>query len=194
VKALRGTLTAIVLCSIAATGCSHDKPAAKPAAKPVAQKKKPAPPKETPRDPDPEPTPVSPSISVSMDIAESCNIPTTQTINPRFEFNRDELLREDRKVLETIATCLNTGNLKGRNVQLVGRADPRGTEEYNMALGLKRANTVGSYLHKLGVGESQTSESTRGSIDATGTSENGWRNDRRVDIVLTTPSEKQSMN
>ena len=194
-KALRGSLTAIVLCSLAvvAIGCGGGKKEpATPAAKPVAAKKKPAatPKKEVAPDPEPEPTPVSPSISVSNDIAESCSIPTTQSINPKFDFNRDDLLKEDRQVLDQIATCLNSGNLKGRTIQLVGRADPRGTDEYNLALGSKRANSVSAYLHKLGVGQAQLSETTRGAIDATGTSEAGWRNDRRVDIVLTPSKDK----
>ena len=52
--------------------------------------------------------------------------------------------------------------LKGRSVKLVGRADPRGTQEYNMALGERRSNAVLKYLAALGVGAGQMTETSRG--------------------------------
>ena len=70
---------------------------------------------------------------------------------------------------------------------LIGRADPRGTEEYNLGLGSRRAASVSQYLARLGVGQPQLGVTTRGAIDATGTDESGWRQDRRVDIQLQQP-------
>jgi peptidoglycan-associated lipoprotein len=69
-------------------------------------------------------------------------------------------------------------------VQLVGRADDRGTEEYNLGLGTRRAESVSTYLQRLGVPAHQLQPSTRGAIDATGVNESGWRTDRRVDLEL----------
>ena len=69
-------------------------------------------------------------------------------------------------------------------MQLVGHADPRGTDEYNLGLGTRRAETVSSYLQRLGVPPRQLEASTRGAIDATGANELGWRLDRRVDLEL----------
>ena len=77
-----------------------------------------------------------------------------------------------------------SGPLKGKAVSLIGRADPRGTEEYNMGLGSRRASSVGKYLEHLGVGEPQLAVTTRGALDATGTDEASWANDRRVDVQL----------
>jgi peptidoglycan-associated lipoprotein len=77
-----------------------------------------------------------------------------------------------------------TGALKGKAVSLVGRADPRGTEEYNLGLGSRRASSVSTYLERLGVGQPQLAVTTRGALDATGTDESGWQKDRRVDIML----------
>jgi len=87
-------------------------------------------------------------------------------------------------VLDQLATCLTTGALKGKAVSLIGRADPRGTEEYNLGLGSRRASSVSSYLVHLGVGQPQLAVTTRGALDATGTDEAGWAKDRRVDIQL----------
>jgi outer membrane protein OmpA-like peptidoglycan-associated protein len=85
-------------------------------------------------------------------------------------------------VLAKVAECLTAGQLKGKSVKLIGRADARGTTEYNMALGARRANAVLKYLGNLGVPAAQLSETSRGELDATGAGEEGYRRDRRVDI------------
>jgi peptidoglycan-associated lipoprotein len=86
--------------------------------------------------------------------------------------------------LQQIATCVTTGPLKGRALQLVGRADARGEAEYNMGLGEHRADAVRKYLGALGVPQTQLTETSRGKLDATGTDEAGYQRDRRVDVAL----------
>jgi peptidoglycan-associated lipoprotein len=77
-----------------------------------------------------------------------------------------------------------TGPLKGRSMRLVGHADPRGNEEYNMALGGRRADNVASAIASAGMDSARMATSSRGKMDATGTDEAGWAKDRRVDIML----------
>ncbi len=48
----------------------------------------------------------------------------------------------------------------------------------------RRSNAVMKYLAGLGVGSAQLSETSRGSLDASGSDEAAWRQDRRVDIDL----------
>jgi outer membrane protein OmpA-like peptidoglycan-associated protein len=129
---------------------------------------------------------VSPGLAVSGDIASACGlkVATPAGANPKFDYDKDELTAEDRQVLDQIAVCLTTGALKGKAVSLIGRADPRGTEEYNLGLGSRRSHTVSQYLGRLGVGEPQMAVTTRGALDAAGTDESGWKTDRRVDIQL----------
>ena len=130
---------------------------------------------------------VSPGLGVSGDIVALCGIKVAASGNaaaPKFEYDQYELTAEDRAVLDQIATCLTSGPLKGKAVSLIGRADPRGTDEYNMGLGSRRSHSVGQYLGRLGVGQPQMLVTTRGAIDATGTDEATWREDRRVDIQL----------
>ena len=130
-------------------------------------------------------TPVSPSLSVSGDLAALCQLKVDATAaSPKFDYDKAELLPEDRAILEQIATCVTTGPGKGKALSLTGRADPRGTEEYNMGLGAKRAKNVADYLGSLGVPQPQLQQSTRGSLDATGTDEASYRQDRRVDVAL----------
>jgi len=107
---------------------------------------------------------------------------------PKFDFDTSELEQNDRDVLQQIATCVTTGPLKGQKLQLTGRADPRGTEEYNLGLGTRRASSVKTYLEHLGVSNGQLGETTRGSLDASGKDESGWSTDRRVDITLSSRS------
>jgi peptidoglycan-associated lipoprotein len=175
----------LLLVLAAAAGCGGDKPkVAKPAEPPVAAKPEPAP--ETPPPAVDKDTKVSPSIALSGDLAAMCNIKAPETTNPKFDFDKDELTPEDRTVLDQLATCLISGAAKGKSVALIGRADPRGTEEYNLGLGSRRASSVSQYLGRLGVTAGQMAVTTRGALEATGTDEAGWRNDRRVDVQLKT--------
>jgi peptidoglycan-associated lipoprotein len=131
------------------------------------------------------PVAASPNLAVTSDLARRCALHFNSAPRaPKFDFDRFELLPEDRDVLDQVGTCLTTGPLRGRTVQLVGRADPRGTEEYNLGLGTRRAESVLEYLQHLGVSPGQLSQTTRGALDATGTDEAGWREDRRVDLRL----------
>jgi peptidoglycan-associated lipoprotein len=166
--------------AITLLGCSHNQP------KPTSvSAMPPAPPPAAPPAPSAPAVPVSPNVAVSAELAKACTLRFSSTPQaPKFDFDQVELLPEDRQVLEQIATCLTTGPLRAQGVQLVGRADPRGTEEYNLGLGTKRADSVRQYLQRLGVAAGQLSETTRGALDATGTDEASWRLDRRVDLEL----------
>jgi peptidoglycan-associated lipoprotein len=126
------------------------------------------------------------TIFLSDRLRQACGITTIESTKeaPKFDFDQTAILPDDRDVLAQVAQCLTTGPLKGRSVKLVGRADPRGTQEYNMALGARRSNAVLKYLSGLGVGNTQLSETSRGALDATGGDEAAWRQDRRVDIDL----------
>lgn len=127
----------------------------------------------------------SPSVAVSDEIAKACSFRLDDIEQaPKFDFDESDLLPGDREVLDRLGQCLTTGPLAGRSVRLVGRADPRGTIEYNLALGARRANAVAVYLKHLGVGGERLRETSRGELDATGTDEGSWQRDRRVDIVL----------
>ncbi len=167
----------------AAIGCSHEKKevTAKPTPKPydTATKEPEAKAPVVTHD-----TQVSPGLAISGDLAAACGIKVPQGPAPKFDYDKDELTAEDRAVLDQLATCLTTGPLKGKALALIGRADPRGTEEYNLGLGSRRAESVSAYLNRLGVGRPQLAVTTRGALDATGTDEAGYAKDRRVDLQL----------
>lgn len=136
---------------------------------------------------------VSPSLGVSDEIARQCQLHFDDVSKaPKFDFDASELHPRDRDALEQIGKCLTTGPLRGRAVKLVGRADPRGTTDYNMALGARRANGVARYLKQLGVEADRLRETSRGELDAVGTDEASWQMDRRVDILLAESAPDQS--
>jgi peptidoglycan-associated lipoprotein len=126
------------------------------------------------------------AVNVDDDIIKACNLKFENLDEaPKFDYDTDALTQGEKNILEAIAKCLTTGPLKGRAVDLVGRADPRGETEYNMTLGAKRARSVHSFLGGLGVPGDKLRDTSRGELDAKGTDEEGWRKDRRVDVRLT---------
>ncbi len=133
-----------------------------------------------------KPAPVTNGINVSQDIRDACQLSQIQSTNesPKFDFDSSDVTADEKPILDQIAKCLTTGPLKGRSVQLVGRADPRGETEYNMTLGHHRADSVRRYLSSSGVADNKMNETSRGALDASGTDEASWKVDRRVDIKL----------
>jgi peptidoglycan-associated lipoprotein len=69
-------------------------------------------------------------------------------------------------------------------MRLVGHADPRGGEEYNLVLGGSRADGVRTFLIDRGLAAGQVASTSRGEMDAKGRDESSWAEDRRVDIRL----------
>jgi peptidoglycan-associated lipoprotein len=169
------TLAALLTLSIAAA-CSHDNPppaVATTVSVPPVVALAPA-----------SPGKANATIYVSDRLRDVCGVQMIESVAeaPKFDFDRSAILPADQDVLAQIARCLTTGTLKGHSIKLIGRADPRGTEEYNMALGERRSNAAMKYLSGLGVSSPQMRETSRGALDATGSDDAAWRLDRRVDI------------
>jgi peptidoglycan-associated lipoprotein len=121
------------------------------------------------------------TIAIAPEIRRACNIPDS---NSYFPFDSSHLTTYDRGPLDALANCFTRGAMTGRRMHLIGRADPRGPTEYNLALGQARADAVAGYLDDRGLRPAQITTSSRGSMDATGTNEGGWAYDRRVDVTL----------
>jgi peptidoglycan-associated lipoprotein len=118
-------------------------------------------------------------VVVDPRIVEMCNLP-----EPKFEFDSSAVGGQAKEVLDLLAECFINGKGKGHNLKLVGHADPRGETEYNLGLGQRRAGAVSQYLKKKGLGDDRMTSMSRGELDATGSDEEGWARDRRVDILL----------
>jgi peptidoglycan-associated lipoprotein len=132
-------------------------------------------------------------VRVADDIMKACDI-EDQDRTPKFDFDSSDLMEADRQILAQVARCLTTGPLKGRGIELVGRADPRGETEYNMILGQSRAGSVNKYLAALGVDATKMVTTSRGELDATGTDEESWQLDRRVDLSLSDEASAMALD
>ena len=96
-----------------------------------------------------------------------------------FDYDKYNLQSETRQVLEKQAAWLKeNGAVK---VVIEGHADERGTREYNLALGERRANSVKDYLVALGVADNRIDTISFGKERsvAQGSNEAAWAQNRR---------------
>jgi len=101
-----------------------------------------------------------------------------------FDFDRFTLQQAARQTLKANAQWLNN-NPAGR-IEIEGHADERGTNEYNLALGARRAQAVKDYLATLGISPDRLSTISYGEelpvCRANG--EDCWQNNRRAHFVI----------
>jgi peptidoglycan-associated lipoprotein len=163
-----------------ALGCGSDPPPPAKVAEvpPPAAQPAPAP---TASNPKPDDDPSKGNINISDEIKKACGITDAEAF---FAYDSANIRPQDKAVLQKLATCFTTGPLKGREMRLVGHADNRGEEDYNMLLGQKRADNVKGAIISLGMSAAKTLTTSRGELDASGSDESTWAKDRRVDIVL----------
>lgn len=126
-------------------------------------------------------SPSASAVNIDPEIIKLCALTADETY---FAYDSAQPRPEDAQILEKVAVCFATGPLKGRTLKLVGHSDPRGGDDYNMTLGLQRADAIARFVKSKGLPEKQVSTSSRGKIDATGTDELSWAKDRRVDMLL----------
>lgn len=125
-------------------------------------------------------TPTSGSVHIDERILRACgNLPTA-----RFAFDSAAIQPDAAGALEALAGCFTRGALAGRKMTIIGHTDPRGEVEYNLGLGQRRAGSVSAFLATRGMTHAHLATSSRGEFDASGTDENGWARDRKVDVLL----------
>jgi peptidoglycan-associated lipoprotein len=101
-----------------------------------------------------------------------------------FDFDDYSLSSEAKTHLKHNASIL--GSKGGSRVEIQGNCDERGTAEYNLALGKKRAESARQYLIDLGVDGSRVSTVSFGEENPAvqGSGESSWAMNRRDDFVL----------
>lgn len=100
-----------------------------------------------------------------------------------FEFNSSELSESDREALATHARLLSEN--PDLTVVLEGHADERGSREYNLALGERRAKAIERMLNLQGVAKEQIQVISFGEERpvALGHDDEAWRLNRRVELL-----------
>ncbi|WP_180079471.1 peptidoglycan-associated lipoprotein Pal [Acinetobacter sp. YH12058] len=99
-----------------------------------------------------------------------------------FDYDSSELSNDDYQTLQAHAQFLMAN--ANSKVALTGHTDERGTREYNMALGERRAKAVESFLITSGVNAGQLEAVSYGKEMPVnpGHDENAWKENRRVEI------------
>jgi peptidoglycan-associated lipoprotein len=102
-----------------------------------------------------------------------------------FEFDSSEVRPEDQDLVAAHAIALSQGSYA--NVRLEGHADERGSREYNIGLGERRAQAVRQMLMIQGVSASQIQTVSFGEErpQALGSSDSDYAQNRRVEIKYT---------
>jgi peptidoglycan-associated lipoprotein len=125
----------------------------------------------------------------------TANLEECKAIRVHFEFNAADLAEGDKASLDRSARCLKADH--DLHVTIEGNADERGTEEYNLALGDKRATAVSSYLQSLGASDSQLKTVSYGKENplCSEHDEACWAKNRRAAVkpaeVATTSAKKK---
>jgi peptidoglycan-associated lipoprotein len=108
----------------------------------------------------------------------------TQLSDIHFDFDKSDLRPNDRKILSSHADWLSKN--ESYDVKIEGNCDERGTEEYNMALGQRRADEAKKYLINMGIDKKRISTISYGKdrpLDPRH-NEEAWAKNRRDDFVL----------
>lgn len=120
-------------------------------------------------------------VYIDPELARACNMAAPKAF---FEFDSAAVEGADNSGLTALATCVSSGPLKGRTLELIGHADPRGTDAYNKELGKSRADSVMEFLGAEGLASDRMTTRSEGEQGADATDSDGWPYDRRVDIRL----------
>jgi peptidoglycan-associated lipoprotein len=186
----RSTVWVAVVLTIVVSiaGCAKKQP-------PVARPVPPPPPAETPVTPPPEPAapapettapaePVSPEDSIAAGSLDEIN--KNSPLKPVFfGLDASEIDAAGQRVLETNADVLK--KYTRWQISIEGHCDERGTAEYNLALGERRAVAARNYLVSLGISADRVKTVSYGKefpFDP-GHTEDAWGKNRRAHFVLT---------
>jgi peptidoglycan-associated lipoprotein len=137
--------------------------------------------------PPPAPPPAAPAPAPAPGIVpgsiQDFKVNVGDTVH--FAYNEYNIETQDRATLQKQATWLN--KYPGVQITIDGNCDERGTREYNLALGARRANAVKEFLVSLGVnaGRLQTVSYGKERPLCTQSTEDCWAQNRRAVSTIT---------
>ncbi|MCX5747246.1 MAG: OmpA family protein [Proteobacteria bacterium] len=110
--------------------------------------------------------------AAGSNVSDACALQTVY-----FGFDDSSIQASERERLDTNATCMEKS--KPKPIYLIGHTDTSGTEEYNIALSERRAQSVSDYLSRSGVDASRLQVVPKGETEPTGL---GDDKDRRCEF------------
>ena len=107
------------------------------------------------------------------------------TATVHFDYDQADLRAEDRAILDAKVPILQAN--PGVTIRIQGHTDERGSDEYNLALGQRRAAAVKRYLVDHGIAESRIQTTTYGEERpvAQGSDEAAYAQNRRAEFEIT---------
>jgi peptidoglycan-associated lipoprotein len=111
-----------------------------------------------------------------------------------FDFDRSEIREgRDAGVLQQKHSILQAN--PALRLEITGHCDERGSDEYNMALGMRRANAAKQWLVDHGIDESRINVRSMGEERplAMGSNEDAWAQNRRDEFAITAGGDKLVM-
>jgi len=122
----------------------------------------------------PTPQPAMPAVP------PECQDATAFTIH--FDFDKSLLTSDSQATLQKLADCLKAA--PAQQVQVQGNCDERGTAQYNVALGSRRAEAARKYLSDLGIGGIDTVSYGKERPLCREKNEACWSRNRRDDFMI----------
>ncbi len=172
------------LAIVLVVACGGKKAPEQPAPQPTNQPTQPAP---TPSQPAPAPS--QPSAPAEDPAAAAAKI-TAALLGEvgtmiHFDFDASDIRAEDRALLDRKAAIMGANG--GLKVRISGHADERGSDEYNLALGSRRAAAAKTYLVNKGIDASRIETVSFGEerpLDP-GHDDTSWAANRRDEFEVT---------
>ncbi|HEY6908038.1 MAG TPA: OmpA family protein [Myxococcales bacterium] len=124
---------------------------------------------------------VKPAVPAPPEIPKVVEIKPTASIY--FAFDQSLLTEESRNVLSGLVAA---STAPGATIRIEGNCDERGSVEYNIGLGQRRADAAKSYLVRLGVPAASITAISFGEErpKMPGHDEESWRENRRDDVFV----------
>jgi len=152
-------------------GCGGKKPVPTPPPAPAPQPPAPPPtpppqPPPPPPTPPPQPPPPAPKPPTEQELFDRLSLEALNQQRPLedvfFEPDKSDLSDTAKSALQKNAAWLNNAIHTAVKIMVEGHADSRGSSEYNLALGDRRASSVRDYLVNLGVATARVSIVSKG--------------------------------
>jgi len=185
----RRLFSVLVLSSVVAFAACHKKIAPAPPPPP------PPPPAATPAPPPPPPPPAAPAPAPTPRALTEDEIFARKSVDELnsekplddvfFDLDKSDLRDDARNALQKDADWMKRWT--GTQVTVEGHCDSRGSSEYNLSLGSRRANAVKEYLQSLGIATNRVTVVSKGKEQpfCSEQNESCWQQNRRGHFVIT---------
>jgi len=184
-KEFKGLMVIMGLTALLAAGCAKEEVVTKD--EPIVQQQtvkqaEPAAPAVVPA------APAAPAAQPAAPVQEQAAAKAAEAVSLEtvyFDFDKSDLRQDARDALSQNAEAL-LKKIVDAKVRIEGHADERGSDEYNMALGDRRAKSAAKYLINLGVSADRLSTVSYGEEKPAvqGSDEAAWSKNRRAEFLI----------